>query len=61
MRIDSDVDLLIEFEPGHSPSLAGFVCLKQELEATLGVQVSSRRFEISKSLHESTIAARGHQ
>jgi predicted nucleotidyltransferase len=37
MRTDSDVDLLIEFEPGHSPSLAGFARLKQELEATLGV------------------------
>jgi uncharacterized protein len=37
MRTDSDVDLLIEFEAGHSPSLAGFARLKQELEATLGV------------------------
>jgi predicted nucleotidyltransferase len=37
MRTDSDVDLLIEFEAGHSPSLAGFARLKQELQATLGV------------------------
>src|SRR6266404_5261393 len=37
MRTDSDVDLLIEFEAGQSPSLAGFARLKQELEATLGV------------------------
>jgi predicted nucleotidyltransferase len=37
MRTDSDVDLLIEFEPGYSPSLAGFARLKQELEATLAV------------------------
>ena len=37
MRTDSDVDLLIEFEAGDSPSLTGFARLKQELEATLGV------------------------
>jgi predicted nucleotidyltransferase len=37
MRADSDVDLLIEFEAGHGPSLAGFARLVQELEATLGV------------------------
>jgi uncharacterized protein len=37
MRTDSDVDLLIEFEAGQSPTLAGFARLKQELEATLGV------------------------
>ncbi len=37
MRTDSDVDLLIEFEAGRSPSLAGFARLKQELESTLGV------------------------
>jgi uncharacterized protein len=37
MRTDSDVDLLIEFEAGQSPSLAEFARLKQELEATLGV------------------------
>jgi len=37
IRTDSDVDLLIEFEAGHSPSLAGFARLEQELEATLGV------------------------
>jgi uncharacterized protein len=36
MRTDSDVDLLIEFEAGNSPPLAGFARLKQEL-ATLGV------------------------
>jgi predicted nucleotidyltransferase len=37
MRTDSDVDLLIEFEVGHSPSLAEFAPLKRELETTLGV------------------------
>ena len=37
MRTDSDVDLLIEFETGRAPSLAGFARLKQELAETLGV------------------------
>jgi len=34
---DSDVDLLIEFEPGQAPSLAGFARLKTALGQTLGV------------------------
>jgi predicted nucleotidyltransferase len=33
----SDVDLLIEFEPGHAPSLAGFARLKVALGQALGV------------------------
>ena len=33
----SDVDLLIEFEPGKAPSLAGFSRLKAALAQTLGV------------------------
>jgi uncharacterized protein len=37
VRPDSDVDLLIEFEVGRAPSLAGFARIKQELANTLGV------------------------
>jgi predicted nucleotidyltransferase len=33
----SDVDLLIEFEPGQAPSLARFARLKAALAQTLGV------------------------
>ena len=33
----SDVDLLVEFEPGRAPSLAGFARLKAALHQTLGV------------------------
>jgi hypothetical protein len=36
-RTDSDVDLLIEFEAGQAPSLAGFARLKEALAQTLGV------------------------
>ena len=35
-RDDSDIDLLISFEPGSSPGLFGFVHLKQEFEQLLG-------------------------
>ena len=37
MRADSDIDLLVEFEAGHAPSLAGFSRLKEALAQTLGV------------------------
>jgi len=36
-RADSDVDLLIEFEVGQAPSLAGFARLRAALTQTLGV------------------------
>lgn len=35
---DSDIDLLVEFEPGQSPSLGGLVELQDELSALLGGQ-----------------------
>ena len=37
MREDSDIDLLVEFEAGHAPSLAGFSRLSEALAKTLGV------------------------
>jgi predicted nucleotidyltransferase len=33
LRPDSDIDLLVEFELGHAPSLAGMVKLKDALSA----------------------------
>ncbi len=35
----SDVDLLVEFEPGHVPGLLGFIALQQELADLLGEEV----------------------
>ncbi len=35
----SDVDLLVEFEPGHVPGLLGFIALQQELADLLGDEV----------------------
>lgn len=35
----SDADFLIEFKPGHDPGMAGFMDVKQALEATIGRSV----------------------
>jgi predicted nucleotidyltransferase len=37
-RADSDVDVLVEFEPGHVPGY-GFISVQDELSALLGRQV----------------------
>lgn len=33
---ESDIDVLVEFEPGHTPGLLGITRLERELLATLG-------------------------
>ena len=38
-RPDSDVDLLVEFEPGRVPGLLGFIALQEELADLLGAEV----------------------
>jgi predicted nucleotidyltransferase len=35
-RPDSDVDLLVEFEPGESPGLIGMAAIESELSALMG-------------------------
>lgn len=35
-REDSDVDFLVEFEPGAEPGLLGLACMEQELSQLLG-------------------------
>ena len=35
-RPDSDVDLLVEFEPGEAPGLLGLAAIEAELSALLG-------------------------
>lgn len=56
-RSESDVDMLVEFEPGHIPGLA-FFTIQEELSALLGRRVDlntpanlSRYFR-DKVLHE---------
>ncbi len=33
---DSDIDVLVEFEPGHTPGLLGIARMERELSDTLG-------------------------
>lgn len=42
LRPDSDLDLLVEFEPGRSPGLLGVAGLELELEKLLGRKVDLR-------------------
>ncbi|MGH3907407.1 MAG: nucleotidyltransferase family protein [Pseudonocardiaceae bacterium] len=42
LRPDSDIDLLVEFEPGHTPGLLRLAGLELELEALLGQEVDLR-------------------
>lgn len=35
-RPDSDIDLLVEFEPGHTPGLLGIAAMEIELSELLG-------------------------
>lgn len=41
-RPDSDVDLLVEFEAGHTPGLLGIAAMEIELSALLGKKVDLR-------------------
>jgi len=39
---DSDVDVLVEFEPGHTPGFFGIARLERELSALFGYKVDLR-------------------
>ena len=54
---ESDVDLLVEFEPGHTPGLQ-IVTMQQELSRMLGRTVDLRtRSEISSHFRDRVAAA----
>ncbi len=38
-RPDSDIDILVEFEPGKSPGLIGFTRMERELSELIGRKV----------------------
>ncbi len=44
-RPDSDIDLLVEFEPAHVPGLLGIAGMEIELSALLGRKVDLRTAE----------------
>lgn len=55
-RADSDVDVLVEFEPGHVPGL-GFFALQRELSELLGrtVDLNTPRF-LSRYFRDEVLA-----
>lgn len=54
-RDDSDLDILVEFIPGHVPGFA-FARLQDELSAILGRQVDLRTaFDLSRYFREEVI------
>jgi predicted nucleotidyltransferase len=50
-RPDSDVDLLVEFEPGHEPGLLGLASMEAELGALLGGKKVDLRTPLDLSRH----------
>lgn len=44
-RPDSDIDVLVEFEPGHTPGLFGLAGMELELSQQLGRKVDLRTAE----------------
>ena len=53
----SDVDVLVEFEPGHVPSLAGMVSMERELSELAGRIVDLRTpQELSRYFREEVVA-----
>ncbi len=55
-RPDSDVDVLVEFEPGHVPGLLGMARLERELSETLGRKVDLRTPEdLSRYFRQSVL------
>ena len=41
-RLDSDIDILVEFEPGKGPTLLGFAKMERELTEVIGRRVDLR-------------------
>jgi predicted nucleotidyltransferase len=57
-RPDSDIDLLVEFQPGHTPGLLHLAQLELELEDALGRQVELRTPEdLSPYFRDAVIAS----
>ena len=55
---DSDVDFLVEFEPGHVPGLIRFAGMELELTALIGRKADLRTpAELSKYFRDDVLAA----
>lgn len=56
-NIDSDVDILVEFQPGHTPGFLQMAALEAELSAMLHRKVDLRTAaELSKYFRDDVIA-----
>jgi len=57
-RPDSDIDLLVDFEPGHIPGLIGLAGIEIELSDLLGRKVDLRTAEeLSRYFRTEVLAA----
>jgi uncharacterized protein len=57
-RNDSDIDLLVEFEPGPTPGLLGVAKLELELQELLGREVDLRTVgDLSPYFRDDVVAA----
>jgi len=55
---DSDVDFLVEFEPGHVPGYIGLAGMERELSAIIGRKADMRTAaELSKYFRDDVLAA----
>jgi len=55
---DSDVDFLVEFEPGHVPGYIGLAGMERELSAIIGRKADIRTpAELSKYFRDEVLAA----
>ena len=57
-RDDSDVDVLVEFDPDHVPGYFGLVGMEQELSAMIGRKVDLRTpGELSRHFRDRVVAS----
>lgn len=55
---DSDIDLLVEFEPGHTPGLLTIAAMEIELGVLLGREVDLRTAnDLSRYFRDSVVAS----
>jgi len=57
-RPDSDIDVLVDFQPGHVPSLLGIAGMEIELSERLGRKVDLRTAEdLSRYFRDEVVAS----
>lgn len=57
LRPDSDIDLLVEFEPGHVPGLLAMAQMELDLGALMGREVELRTpRDLSRYFREAVVA-----